>query len=152
MLDPDLLEDRDLALYALAGHLRLGQLCLVVGAGISVASGIPLWPDFVRRCCASAGVERCEDNASSVEHCLELMERVKEAADSGEKYKQWISAALYRDVEFPGDVIRDPLLIAIDALLMGSTRGSISQVLTYNIDDILERDLHLHGFAALPVP
>jgi hypothetical protein len=46
---------------------------------------------------------------------------------------------------------RNDTLGAIGALVMSSVRGSVSEVVTLNFDDILERYLCYHGIVALPV-
>lgn len=43
-------------------------------------------------------------------------------------------------------LLKNDLLIAIGSLLMGTQRGNISDVVTYNFDDVLEWYLNLHGF------
>lgn len=44
------------------------------------------------------------------------------------------------------NLLKNDLLISIGALVMGTKRGSISDVITYNFDDVLEWYLSLHGF------
>lgn len=150
MIDPKLLEAAENASTQLSLHLKARELCLVVGAGVSVGQGVPLWGEFVRRCCERAAVSPPPDGAPVLEH-LERMERVKEASPDPGTYRSWIRDALYRDVASSVDAIGDPLLAAIGALLMGSTRGSVADVVTYNLDDVLERYLALHGFTVRPV-
>src|ERR1035437_7294833 len=43
-------------------------------------------------------------------------------------------------------ILRNDLLIALGALLMGSKRGSVTEVLNVNCDDVLNWYLALHGF------
>jgi len=47
---------------------------------------------------------------------------------------------------YPNDILGNRMLLAIGALVMTSSRGSVSQVMTFNFDDLLEWYLHLHGF------
>lgn len=57
-----------------------------------------------------------------------------------------MSSRVYDSKNEYQNLLKNELLIAIGALLMGTKRGSIAEVITYNFDDVLEWYLNLNGF------
>jgi hypothetical protein len=57
-----------------------------------------------------------------------------------------VTTCLYEGVTLSSDLLKNDLLIALGALMMGSRRGSVKRVLTLNFDNVLEWYLTLHGF------
>ncbi|MFL5381066.1 MAG: SIR2 family protein [Longimicrobiaceae bacterium] len=136
-----------------AEHLHHGSLALVLGAGASAGMGLPTWPELVRRCLDGAGVpydpKQLEGNPTAERLGL-LIDEVEDKYGAQHKYSPeyhaLVSDALYRDVKLGTDICQAPLLIALGALLMGSRRGSIREVITFNFDIVLEYYLSLHGY------
>jgi hypothetical protein len=56
-----------------------------------------------------------------------------------------VKRCLYKDFELTQRQLRDPLLLSIAALLMGSRRGNVQRVVTLNYDCVLEWFLQLCG-------
>lgn len=128
----------------LAGHLRRGELVLLLGAGVSKPLGLPNWSELVERCESRAGISA--NSKSSLDERIELV-KLKFSGD----YCALVREALYdpnwisKDT-YPDDLLTTRMLIALGALVMSSVRGSVADVLTLNFDDVLDWYLHLHGF------
>lgn len=143
----------------LSQHLMRGELCIVLGAGISHGIGLPNWPDLVKSCLERSGMT---DKATAVnaDTSNEDLRRRMEDVESQSKgnfaaYQSIVRDSLYEKVPATVDmkygmelVVNNPLLNAVGALMMGSSRGSVRDVITYNFDDLLEWYLELHGFTA----
>jgi len=142
-----LVDNNDGLRKELAHWLGEGALALVLGAGISYNQNLPLWPELVRRCCKTAKVPVRLTNGAPTDKILDKLELVHNRADTEMQYQDWIREALYREVaKYDMRIVNDQWLLALGALLMTSARGSVSQVLTYNFDDLLEAYLEMHGF------
>lgn len=141
--------ERDEAAAYLAGLLRRGSLVLLLGAGVSAGIGLPTWEDLVSRCEAAVGISSSEGDL------MRRMDAVRRRLDDREEYKRVVRDSLYRDLssagEYPDELLRRRMLIALGALVMNSARGSVADVLTLNFDDVLEWYLHLHGYSTQTV-
>lgn len=127
----------------LALTLSRGQLGLVLGAGVSKPFGLPDWPTLLTRLFENHGVTK---PACSAEDAAERF--LTECCMSNkEKYLDSIQAALYQGVQFEYESLsRLHTLAAVGAIVMSSRRGSASDVVTFNYDDLLETYLDYHGF------
>lgn len=132
----------------LGSELRNGRLSLFVGAGISKSLGLPLWWELVQRCCDAAGVPAKLDAAARNEDLRLLMDAVEKRLGGGQPYRDAVKAALYDGLKYERDVVTRKLLVALGALMLGSRRGSVRNVISYNFDDVLEWYLQLNGFVA----
>lgn len=140
-------KDPEQALVPLAAHLREGTLALVLGTGVSMPLGLPRWWELVARCVKSTCLAHTVTDSTPVSNLLTIMEEVEARFPSdGIKYRELVRTCLYDGVVYSQSSIRQPLLIALGALLMGSKRGGVSTVLTLNFDDVLEWYLGVHGF------
>jgi hypothetical protein len=132
----------DAAAKYLGDHLFRGSLALVLGAGVSKPLGLPSWAELLKTCFAYIKVSPYKGND------LELAAtRLNEVCESkGMDVKDVLRACLY-----PTKGISPPVLMtskrmgALGAMLMGSRRGTVSDVLTFNFDSALEEYLYLHG-------
>ena len=150
--------NKDLCSEFLASQLNLGGLALIVGSGASVGMGLPNWNRLVSDCIEDTisiknldigEANKLRDYLSSdnsYERLMKAMSRVEKHL--GDDYSKTVSECLYRDVKEDEALLNQRLLAVIGALTMNSSRGSISEVLTFNFDDILERYLRLHGFTS----
>ncbi len=143
-LDTEDYLEQDRWIHLLVEHLYNGSLALVLGAGVSVDFGLPTWMTLVQRCLDRGGIPYDLDRLAE-RHGL-YMDEIEGKLDPHE-YTDLVAAALYEDVTLGSDVCQSPLLIALGALLMGSRRGSVREVVTFNFDVVLEYYLSLHGFA-----
>jgi hypothetical protein len=139
--------DKENSKQALAEMLSMGSLALVMGAGASKGLGLPLWFELVNRCLKYANLEDkgLVDSKSDPNTLLKKIEIVERA--TGQHYREIVQKSLYDDrkIKFTRDVIKQELLISFGALLMGSKRGNINEVINFNFDNVLEWYLDLHG-------
>ncbi len=128
----------------LAHQLLRGRVSLVLGAGISLHFGLPAWGNLIERLFESKGAtppakHGVEDQAEYFRHTY--------YENEDDKLIDAIHAALYRDVKVDFLTLRQHATLAgVGALLMASRRGSASEVITLNYDDLLEIYLRYHGF------
>lgn len=114
-----------------------------------VPFGLPNWTVLVDRAFESVGEPRpvglSEPLAAErllIDHC----------GRDELKFARLVRKALYDKVDLSMSALRrQELLAAIGALTMASNRGSVSRVLTFNFDDLLERFLTYYGFFIEPV-
>jgi hypothetical protein len=76
---------------------------------------------------------------------------------SADDFTSFVRSNLYPDDYqasggYPDSLLTNLTLIAVGALVMPSSRGSIADVITLNFDDLLESYLEVHGFTSQPVP
>lgn len=149
----DNLKDRDLAVDPLASYLNQGNLTLFLGAGVSYDFGLPGWLELVNNLRNKYGLDELPETASS----SELQNSVDEVKDylggSEEKLIEATREQLYAtltgvDIQ---SLLKNPLLMAIAALLMGSQRGRIRRVITLNYDNLLQWTLSVFGFSVQTV-
>jgi hypothetical protein len=140
--------DKGIAVEEIAKWLGSGSLCLFLGAGISMSSSeFPSWVGLVRACAEQKGFDISGIGVSTpIDKLLKLMEAVRRKCTDFEEYKELVRWRLNESFDLGHQHLQNALLISIGALLMPSTRGSISDVVTYNFDDLLEWYLNLHGF------
>ena len=128
-----------------AGHfLSRGQLTAMLGAGASRGMGLPDWHTLVERLIAATGIDDSLDANASPEALMRIVNKVERAA--GVNFLANVSESLYEDAREDRALLEQKLLAVLGAMAMGSKRGSIKEVLTFNFDDVFERYLWLHGF------
>lgn len=143
MVKDDFVDDRILVQH-LAEQLVKGRLALVLGAGIAKPFGLPSWKLLVERLYKAKGVPLEKDSPleSSVEAFKSNFYR-----DNNIGYIKAIHDALYENFDATLKKLRRCLTLAsIGSLVMASRRGSISNVITFNFDNLLELYLGYHGF------
>lgn len=127
----------------LAQQLSAGRLALVLGAGVLHGFGLPDWDQLTERAFAAKGVSRPSgvDNETAADTLL-----ARHCNNDDMDFARTISEALYGGVDLSMNGLRRrDILAAIGSLMMASTRGSVSRVITFNFDDLLERYLAYHG-------
>lgn len=143
----DYLMNRDRAVQFLADRLRDGTLVLALGAGASYGAKLPGWATLVGRLRESASLSKvpAEATADQLQSAADEVKTTFCKNDDAE-FAKLVKQCLYDGVTFGRDLLKDDLLIAIGALMMGSRRGSVTRILTLNFDSVLEWYLTLHGF------
>lgn len=129
-------ENLSYSLTSLSKLLSNGKLGLILGAGASIAFGLPCWRELVKRCCGEGYTGKLEND----------IENFKQTLNDQNKYLSAVSDALYKDItlDFNSPPNKD-LLIAICSLMIGKTNGCVDKVLSLNFDCILEWYLKVNG-------
>ena len=150
--------DEDLLLDLIGSKLVRGSLALFLGAGISkelspteddLWMGLPSWRTLLQRLLDG---ETDPDLAEKSYPQKALYFRLKYHKNNYPAYLAAVEAALYENLKFNfTDIRKNDTLAALGALVMNSSRGRVSEVVTFNWDDILERFLLYYGFVTKPV-
>ena len=127
------------------GHqLFRGRLALILGAGISKPFGLPEWDDLISKLFEKKGDTKPADKTAAQ---LAEFFRLKYFEDDSEGFKTAVHEALYENASADFKSLRENgTLAAFGALVMSSRRGSTSDVINFNFDDLLELYLEYHGF------
>ncbi|HKY35311.1 MAG TPA: SIR2 family protein [Polyangiaceae bacterium] len=144
----DAWEDSDTLFDFLARQLNQHRLGLVLGAGASMGFGLPKWDKLVARAFELSGATRDprQSNEDAADSLLTHLGR-DEA-----KLVAVVRQALYENYDATFErLTKVPLLAAVGALTMASSRGSVAAVVSFNYDDLLEEYLSFFGFAIQPV-
>jgi hypothetical protein len=144
VFDSLLYEDR--AIETLADSLSQGTLVLFLGAGVSLGTGLPDWPSLIKSLRAEVGLpsDHIDDSADSLQLAADEVRR--EFKGSDREFAALVQRHIYGGVKLDASLLRDDLLIAIGALMMGSRRGSVKRVVSFNFDSVLEWYISLYGF------
>jgi hypothetical protein len=134
----------------LSEHLYDGKLALALGAGVSTFLGFPVWWELVNRICVEHNGTSSINENTSPDELKNTVDEIERDVNNHNKFSNLVKRILYKDVDYLNDtnVIQNKLLISLGALMMGSRRGSVNNVITYNFDNVLEWYLGLHGFNA----
>lgn len=139
--------DKMLARDVLAEYLIKGEITLFLGSGISYKLGLPQWWELVRNSFEEKrlNIPNELNKDTPIDSLLRSMNTVRRNSVNDTEYLSIVKKALYKNVN-PAELKPSELLIALNAILMPSKRGSVNTVVTLNFDSMLEWMLHLHGF------
>jgi len=130
----------------LAARLREGTLVLFLGAGTSVDLGIPNWVRFLNGIRKEVGLSALQGRLDS-QRLQIAADEVRQVFSGESEYFALLRRVLYMRVpELSPAVLKNDLLTAIAATLIGSKRGSIRRIITLNFDSMLEWFLSLQGY------
>lgn len=136
-------DERKLIGY-LSAQLQSGRLGMALGAGVSKPFGLPDWHELVARMFKLKG-EPQPTNGSAMQ--LAEFLRTKACGGDAAKFKELVDQSLYENADTSFDALRkNDTIASIGALLMASRRGSASEVVTINFDNLLELYLSYFGF------
>src|SRR3989339_1412306 len=139
----DFSDDRILIPY-IAKQLAKGRLSLILGAGVSVPFGLPKWEDLIKKLYKAKKTSR--PKVISFESLAEYF-RSEFYKNDYDGYIKAIHKDLYEGADTSFHALRlNRTLAAIGSLVMASRRGSVSEVITFNFDNLLELYLSYHGF------
>lgn len=142
--------DFNLAKEPIAECLKAGTLKLILGAGISMAFGLPNWNDLIFKSLNKLKEARSEDliERNAFDQNTSKYEKMLNNYETESNYCQIVRDSLYSEMP-PNleDLLLQgaPGLLAIAALCTGTTRGRVRHIFTLNYDDILEQYLSLLG-------
>jgi hypothetical protein len=135
----------------------LSRLALFIGSGISLKlakgddgllMGLPDWETLIKNLYSLKG-EKPPVNTDFPKAAESF--RLRFCKDDDDLWIATVSEALYRDATLDFETIRkNDTLGAIGALIMASLRGSVSEIVSFNYDDVLERYLTYHGLKVIP--
>ncbi len=128
----------------LANQLLNGRLALILGAGASFGFGLPGWDELVVGAFKSVNKKKPArlNNEQAADYLLN-----KICSGDDIRFAKLIKKVLYKKFNIKFDELRqNPLLSSLGALTMVSRRGSVSRVISYNFDDILELYLTYFGY------
>jgi len=135
-------DDDSLTSY-LADELKNSRLALILGSGISADFKLPTWDALIDSCCKEKNISIRNPRPDN----LDLAEDVRIACNDNQRYLDLVKAKLFDGVDISFQALcSNKTLSALGALVMSSVRGSVSNVITYNFDDLLELYLDYHGF------
>ncbi len=130
----------------LARSLKLSRLSLVVGSGISSGLKLPDWQSLLDSLSKGKKLPNDFDEISSPQKATLIKRNFYNNDET--KFNLAVKDNLYHNAKIDFDIMQqNKLLSAIGALVMASSRGSISNVITFNFDDILEIYLSYYGFS-----
>lgn len=133
----------------LSRQLATGNLCVVLGAGVSKALDLPDWKVLLEKMFIKQG--GALDSSKALEREAERF-RLTYFKSEEAGYFSAIRESLYEGIDIDFKKLRqNDTLAAIGALVMSSIRGSASEVVTFNFDNLLEKYLEYHGFVTLSV-
>jgi NAD-dependent SIR2 family protein deacetylase len=137
-------ENREALISFLSELLARGQIALFLGAGISEAMSLPDWDGLLESCFETKELQR--PTQFNFKRQAEIL-RTKFYKDDNLGFEKFIKEELYKNVD-PSFTNLNKLkaLVAISSLVMASRRGFISEVVTFNWDNLLELFLSYHGF------
>jgi hypothetical protein len=145
-MDFDYLTEYDRAVGFLADRLREGTLVLFLGAGVSSGACLPNWSNLVESMRKEVGLpsKDLSSGADSLERAADEIRR-RFYPDDEPGFAALVQKCLYRGTSLDDSVLGDRLLTALGALLMGSRRGSVRRIVTFNFDSVLESYIWLNG-------
>jgi|WetSurMetagenome_2_1015567.scaffolds.fasta_scaffold01397_5 hypothetical protein len=135
-------------IHELSKYLYNGELALALGAGVSKSFGFPLWWELVDELCIHHYKESTINASTSPKELASIVDDIEREIRNNTEFNKLVSSVLYKNINYITDssIIKNDLLISLGSLMMGSRRGSIKNIITYNFDDLLEWYLGIHGF------
>jgi hypothetical protein len=131
----------------LSESLSAGTLVLFLGAGASASAGLPNWRSLIESIRTHVGMSNAtlDSSADSLQRAVDEVRR--EHFDGNEKgFAELVRECLYNGVTLDDSLLPNHLLISLGALMMGSRRGSVKRVVTFNFDSVLESYISIYGF------
>lgn len=135
LTSPDMYDNEELLIKALAHELFDGKLAIILGSGISVPFGLPCWDLMIDQCCQAKNITIPTSGRDN----LKLAEYIRINCASKEEYHELIERYLYDGVNTDIEALRkNRMFYAITNLTTPSRRGCVKTIVTYNFDDLLE--------------
>jgi hypothetical protein len=125
----------------------MGTLVPFLGAGVSSGARLPGWRSLVESLRNKVGLSNdgLDSSADSLERAADEVRR-KYYPDDERGFAELVQACLYHGISLDDSILGDRLLTSLAALMMGTRRGSVKRVVTFNFDSVLESYINLYGF------
>jgi len=152
-------KDRKYVVKYIGDALVQHRLAVFLGAGVSQklinsgasAIGLPTWPALLAKLYGAQGWS-VPTGSNYIQQAEDFKNKVLDSGSSFVDFQTLVSEALYSGVVLDFAAVRkNETLAGIGALVSHSRRGQVSEVFTFNFDDVLERYLRYHGIIAKPV-
>jgi hypothetical protein len=117
-----------------------------LGAGVSSGVGLPSWRSLIEGLRNEVGLsnDKLDSSADALQRAADEVRR--KCGDDERAFAELVKRCLYCGVKLDERLLQNPLLIALGALMMGSRRGSVKRVVSFNFDSVLEWYISLYGF------
>lgn len=129
----------------LAQCLKEGSLALVLGAGASDGCGLPDWKELISRLYRISGKVLPASETTlegQADHFF-----VDICSSDETQFAAKTQEALYEGVKTDAAALaKIRMLAALGAMTMGSRRGSVRNIITFNFDNLLETYLSYFGY------
>ena len=130
-----------------AEQLFSGRLLLVLGAGVSIAYGLPSWSSLIDNAYDISGQSKPEGVSDLLLLADYLFVDIFYRDEA--KFAEIIRKALFYRYNYSAASIGSNMLLqALSSLTMPSMRGQVREVITFNFDDLLENYLRQYGFVS----
>jgi hypothetical protein len=141
-----LVRERESALGDLRNALQDGDLCLFLGAGVSLSAGLPSWAELVNRLAEMAiwndlgdkGSDEVLASSSFLTSSLPILARFVKDTLPNDEFSRRLHEILYPKTKLPRT---SAFIEALIALIAGTNKVWIRDVVTYNYDDLVEQAL-----------
>lgn len=140
-------ESRAAVVAYLAEQMTRGRLSVFLGAGVSLAHGLPNWDGLLERLCKVHGIPFPPTGYPNNPTPLTLATAIREKYPDSVSFKADVKRALYQSANLGfASLASDPTFVALGSVVMASSRGGVASVMTLNYDDCLEVYLENAGF------
>lgn len=144
----------------LSEHLQSGELTLVCGAGVSVAAGAPTWQILLNELLSNLIKKQLPDAPSSVRDQRKLAHLYQEYFSPtslvvaqylknglGDDFLSMVRQTLYSASSSSSDLL-DAI---VDLCRPQRSRESLKAIITFNFDDLIEKNLQNHHINHRPI-
>lgn len=123
--------------------LRNNKVSVFLGAGVSASAGVVTWDSLLEKLCIKRGLSKIDSDIDSVVKGRYIIDEYKQS-------RKEIPDEFYKDIrEILYANIRTSNLISSIASLI--TKGNIESIISYNYDNLVEREIRNQGKLCFPV-
>ena len=123
--------------------LRNNKVSVFLGAGVSASAGIVTWDSLLEKLCIKRGLSKIDSDIDSVVKGRYIIDEYKQS-------QKEIPYEFYKDIrEILYANIKNSNLISSIASLV--TQGNIESIISYNYDNLVEREIRNKGKLCFPV-
>lgn len=138
-------EVEDNVIAFLTKQLKGSTISLVLGSGISTKFGLPDWDTLITRLANGKSLPDDFYDLTAKQQASYI--KTKLFSNNEKALNSKIRDVIYENAKLDFETLQSSkLLVSLAALIMASSRGSVSNVVTFNYDDILETYLSFFGF------